>query len=77
MPIYTYECEKGHRWDEIRSAAGDTQGSADPCPTCLEADRNTPGAFIPYGAKVPSSGVSARFKGQGWTPKFYPGRKSK
>lgn len=79
MPIYTYKCAQGHTWDEVRPYEG-SETSEEPCRTCLEAadrigvevyNEELPGLA---GKKVPAQfGVS--FRGNGFTPTFYPNRK--
>ncbi len=80
MPIYTYRCPAGHEWDEVRAIEG-SEVSEDACPACREKYSGMVDgeAFLvaAFGKKVPPTGVSASFKGQGWTPKFYAGRKGK
>lgn len=76
MPVYTYECSKGHRWDEVRSIAG-SEVSSDPCATCV-ANSGAEGV-AQYdqellGKKVPSAGGSVTVRGPGLTPKFYKGK---
>jgi len=74
MPIYTYRCPEGHTWDEVRTIEG-SEASEEPCPECTRAQS---GQAIPaHGKKVPATGVSAHFKGTGWTPKFHPNQRGK
>ena len=80
MPTYTYRADCGHEWDEVRSLAEDSQTSAGPCPTCLEdtgSSHEPPGSQAQHGRKIVPTGVSAHFKGAGWTPKFYRNRMGK
>lgn len=78
MPTYTYQCDAGHKWDEVRTYEG-SQTSSEPCPTCL-AYADERGLELGEdlsdfaGRKVPAQ-VSIAFHGHGWTPTFYPGRK--
>lgn len=71
MPVYTYRCSVGHEWDEVRSLSEDSQTSADPCPTCVEADPTV----HPFGRKTVGQ-VSVKL-GRGFTPTFYPNRDHK
>lgn len=81
MPIYTYRCDAGHQWEEVRPIEG-SETSSEPCATCLEVI-DCAGVDVGEnlsdfaGRRVPSTGVSAHFKGSGWTPKFYPNRRGK
>jgi hypothetical protein len=79
MPIFTYQCSKGHRWEELRTRSEGSEVSEEPCRACMERayayghellDIDLPDFA---GKKVPSS-VSAVFHGQ-HTPTFYPNRK--
>ena len=77
MPIYTYECPAGHRWEEQRLFEG-AEGSAEPCKACMESYRQigvdavSPGTV--YGKKVPSR-PSVNIPGG--TPTHYPLREHK
>lgn len=78
MPIYTYQCNEGHEWDEVRTIAG-SETSQEPCPKCTSATSGPSGpasgqALPALGKKLPPTGVTAIFKGGGWTPKFYPNK---
>lgn len=78
MPTYTYRCPEGHTWDEVRSIEGSETSEA-PCPVCTDAASGPAGlqsgqTLPAVGKKIPPTGVSAHFKGRGWTPKFYPNR---
>lgn len=81
MPIYTYRCEKGHEWDEVRSIEG-SETSEGPCETCVEGcnDSATVKTFIElcpqdwqwlFGRKVPAR---PSVKVVGGTPIHYPNR---
>jgi hypothetical protein len=81
VPIYTYECEQGHRWEEFWNTHEGSEVSKEPCASCLEAaDRlgvELEDEMIRdyAGRKVPSKGVRAIFRGIGWTPTFNPNQR--
>lgn len=70
MPIYTYECTEGHRWDEHRATAEGSEISEGLCPSCPSSEDGGP----QYGTKVPAT-FSVSLKGRGFTPTHYPNRK--
>ena len=78
MPIYTYRCEAGHEWDEVRSVSEEAQVSADACATCMEAARAAGGEEGPVvrGRKVVSQ-AAVHFHGRGFTPTFFTNRDHK
>lgn len=78
MPIYTYRGPCGHEWDEVRTIEG-SEASQESCPVCTAATSGPSGlqswqALPALGKKIPPTGVTPIFKGEGWTPKFYPNR---
>jgi hypothetical protein len=77
VPEYTYRCPQGHEWDEFRSVKEDSQESTEACAACVEVAAAQPDLIPQHGRKIVPTGVSARFVGAGWTPKFYRDRKGK
>jgi len=82
VPVYTYRCEAGHEWDEVRPIEG-SQISQEPCSACMEAidagghDLGTQSDFSEFAGKKVPARASVSLKGPGWTPKFFPQREGK
>lgn len=69
MPIYTYECPQGHRWDEVRSLKGEGLEVSEDCCAACGPDETGVGTG---GRRVPST-ASVRIPGG--TPTHYPNMK--
>lgn len=66
MPVYRYRCNGCGREQEVLQTFAEAEAEPRPgCPFCPETMERVPSA------------VNSQFKGQGWTPKFYPNRSSK
>jgi predicted nucleic acid-binding Zn ribbon protein len=72
VPIYVYRCPQGHSWEELRTSSEGTQTSEERCAECTR----TEGVVPEHGTKAVAQ-VNVAFRGQGFTPKFYPNRKGK
>jgi hypothetical protein len=72
MPIFTYECHAGHRWDERRDRNDPMLGlSLDVCPVdgCEETDICGCCEYQSIGTRVFAPTTTVYYHGMGWAAK--------